>query len=105
MKEGRLAFALRRGGRLSLVETGEPLPAKATKIVAALGADDRATITADGVLVATGQCGGPLQRLPVDGLQVGQDAAGAVGSYTTPFAFGGKIAGVVLELQPESGHR
>jgi hypothetical protein len=34
-----------------------------------------------------------------DGLQLGQDARGAVGEYTAPFSYGGQIGRVVLELK------
>ena len=45
---------------------------------------------------------GLLRRLPVDGLQVGRDAAGTVGDYTSPFPFKGKIGEVSITLAPRN---
>ena len=51
--------------------------------------------------IARGKAPGPLSRMPIDGLEVGQDLKGAVGEYEVPFAFKGKLKAVTIELVQE----
>ena len=52
----------------------------------------------DDKLLATADAGGPLVSQPIDGLQVGRDEKGAVGSYSVPFAFPGTIERVEITV-------
>jgi hypothetical protein len=42
---------------------------------------------------------GPLTTMPRDGLDVGADEGGAVGSYLAPNRLGGTIESVVIEIE------
>ena len=53
---------------------------------------------AEHVILASGSTPGPLARMPIDGLQVGFDNAGAIGKYTAPNKFAGKIERVTITL-------
>ena len=99
LKAGRLALATRRAGKLSVVSADEPLPLRPVKVTATLAKDGTVTLTADGRTLVSTRTPGPLVKLPVDGLQVGRDANGAVGEYPAPFPFGGRLGGVTLLLE------
>jgi len=95
-KEGKPVVAIRRGGKLTTASPSEPSSAKS--LTAELASDGTMKLSADGKVLATANAGGTLNRLPTDGLQVGQDANGAVGDYAAPFSFSGKIGRVVVEV-------
>jgi arylsulfatase len=99
-KDGTLHWAIRRERELH--EITAPLAAlgSAQKITASLARDGSLRLAAGGRDLAAGKAPGLLPKLPVDGLQVGRDLKGAVGDYTSPFPFQGKIEAVVLELEP-----
>ena len=99
LKDGRLIFATRVGGQLSVVTAKGPLPKQPVKLTARLETNGIVQLSADGHTIAKQETSGTLRRMPIDGLQVGRDAKGAVGDYETPFAFGGKLGQVVLELE------
>jgi arylsulfatase len=99
LKEGRLTFAIRRNGRLSLVAAKDALTAPRTKATAKLAKDGTVTLTVNEQAVASEKLPGLLVRMPQDGLQVGQDANGAVGEYEAPFTFRGKLRGVTLVIE------
>jgi arylsulfatase len=100
LRDGRPVFALRREKQLIEIAGKEPLPAGAVQVVATLKADGTLLLLAGGKEVATGKAPGPITGMPIDGLQVGRDAAGAVGNYPGPFPFTGKLRGVTVELGP-----
>jgi arylsulfatase len=97
-KDAKPSFALRRGGKLTIAASSEALAAGSARLTAELAADGAMTLSANGRVLATAKAEGTLNRLPQDGLQVGRDANGAVGDYTAPFAFGGKIGRVIVEV-------
>jgi arylsulfatase len=98
LREGRPVFALRREKELTEIAGKDPLPAGVTRLSATLKADGTMILEATGKEVAAGKAAGLLTGMPVDGLQVGRDTMGAVGSYKAPFSFTGKIRSVTIEL-------
>ncbi len=98
LKDSHLLFATRRSGKLTVVRTPEQLPAVVTRVAARMDPDGTVTLFAEGAKLIAQKSPGLLVRMPIDGLQVGRDEKGAVGDYTAPFTFNGKIASASLEL-------
>lgn len=98
LKSGKLTFAVRRKGKLSSVTAKEPLHAAPVEITATVSKQGDVVLTANKTEIGRGRIDGPMVSHPVDGLQVGRDNNGAVGDYEAPFAFGGKIDRVVIDL-------
>jgi arylsulfatase len=98
VKQGRATFALRRASQLTAITGKDPLPSGSVRLQAKLSKDGKLTLTLDGKEIATGAAAGTLTKMPIDGLQVGRDGAGAVGDYETPFAFSGTIGRVTVKL-------
>lgn len=98
LKSGKLKFAVRRKGKLSSVTAKEPLPAAPVEITVTVSKQGDVALTANKTEIGQGKVDGPIVSHPVDGLQVGRDNNGAVGDYEAPFAFGGKIDRVVIDL-------
>jgi arylsulfatase len=102
LKDGRPAFAVRRLGEITTAMAKDALPPQApVKLHATLAKDGTITLSAQGKTLATAKAEGCLTKMPVDGLQVGRDAAGAVGDYTSPFPFAGEVGGVKIQLSAE----
>ena len=98
LKEGKPVFALRRGGKLTTAVATEALAAGPTTLMAELESSGTMKLSIEERVAATAKAEGTLNRLPLDGLQVGRDANGAVGDYSAPFQFGGKIGRVIIEV-------
>jgi arylsulfatase len=96
--EGKLTFAVRRGGKLATVTAEEPLPLDAKTITAGLARKGKVTLSVDGRMAASGKVPGTLVDMPLDGLEVGRDEAGAVAPYEVPDAYPGQIHSVRIEL-------
>jgi hypothetical protein len=90
LKDGKPAFALRSQKELTTVIAAEPLGSGHFKIEARLAADGGILIFVDGKQVAAGHAPGLIARQPGRGLTVGLNEP-AVGDYTAPNAFAGKI--------------
>jgi hypothetical protein len=101
VKGGRAVFAVRRQRELTVITAKDALPPAPVRLSADLAKDGALTLSVNGTPVATGKAGGTLTKMPIDGLQVGRDAGGAVGEYKTPFPFGGEIGGVTVRLSGE----
>lgn len=91
LQDGKLRFATRHSGKLTVISAGAAAPNQPFELTGGLAADGLATLRVDGKPIASGKTPGPLSEMPADGLQVGRDANGAVGPYTEPFAFPGKV--------------
>jgi arylsulfatase A-like enzyme len=98
-KNGDLVFGVRRDHNLQTVAAHGAELAHAHSVAATLGSDGTVHLSAEGKEIASGKTAGPIHEMPVDGLQVGRDLAGAVGDYKSPFPFKGKIKSAVLDLQ------
>ena len=101
VKEGKLVFATRRGGELTVVAAPATLPPKTTLLKARLAQDGQVTLTADGQRLVSAPTPGLLLRMPTDGLQVGRDDNAPVGDYATPFPYLGRLGAVTVELEPQ----
>jgi arylsulfatase len=102
LNQGRLIFALRRNGRLTLIATEDPLPADTNTIRATLNRDEL-SLTLGEELVST-ESPGLLAAMPTEGFDVGRDAGAPVGDYTAPFPFAGQIKSVTIDLR-EAGDK
>jgi arylsulfatase len=98
VKDGKVFFGLRRWNTLTVTPG----------LVAGDGLHNtKATLAAGGVLELTldeqpsvsARAAGLLQRMPADGLDVGEDTGGLVGPYSENNAFGGRIESVRMVLE------
>lgn len=99
VRDGKLAFAARHGGKLTVVAAKGALPEAPLEVAVRLGKDGRVVLEANGREVAAGTVPGPLPRMPLDGLQVGRDLGGAVGDYPPPFEFTGELGEATLRIE------
>ncbi|MGC4013894.1 MAG: sulfatase-like hydrolase/transferase [Luteolibacter sp.] len=99
VKDGKLALSLRRTRELTSVVATEALPAGAHKVEAAVAADGGVVLKVDGKSVGQGKLAGLLTRKPGEGLTVGNDGDAAVGDYTAPAPYNGKVANVVVSAR------
>lgn len=95
--EGKLVFAIRAKRQLTAVSSEKPLPAGAHKVQAKLAADGKITLLIDGQPSGEGKAEGLIGNQPGEGLTVGGDGKGAVGEYTAPNDFSGKVENVTVE--------
>ena len=100
LRDGRLHFATRHDGRLTIISAEAVLPTEKTTVSVQLKRPGNITLSLGGREIGRGKVPGPLNRMPQDGLQVGQDRLGAVGDYEAPFAFQGKIDSVTVDMKP-----
>ena len=98
LANGKLQFATRHNGTLTVLSAEETLAAGPTELSLNWSAKGAVRITAGDKLVIEGKVPGLLTSMPQDGLQVGRDNNGAVGEYTAPAAFDGTIKQVVIEV-------
>ncbi len=98
-KSEKIWFAQRRQGKIFTVSG--MLPTGAKNFVILLTKVGDVTITSGDRLLARGTVPGSLESMPIDGLQVGRDAAGHVGDYgvTDDFAYDGTIQQVQIKLE------
>jgi arylsulfatase len=94
VQDGTLHFAIRRAGKLSVVDG----PALHVGKSAFSLAQDGSVRIESGKTAATARVPGPLTKHPQDGLQVGRDGNGLVGDYKAEFPFTGKIGGASIEI-------
>ena len=97
VKDGKLTFATRHGGKLTVIAASVGL-SSAASVRAELSRDGNVVLQADGEDLASGKAPSALSAMPIDGLQVGSDANGAVGEYEAPFRFPGKIVDVTIQV-------
>lgn len=98
LADGKLTFLVRSGAGTASAATPAAV-AGAHTAVARLDVKGTLTLTVDGQPAATASIRGPMTTMPVDGLDVGSDSAGAVGPYQEPNTFSGRIESVIIELE------
>ncbi|MEC9091418.1 MAG: sulfatase/phosphatase domain-containing protein, partial [Planctomycetota bacterium] len=97
LKEKKLHFAVRRNNELEVLASIQDLPAN-SQIELAFAKNGRVRVKVNDSLMIDGKVKGSMIEMPIDGLQVGQDANGNVGDYTAPYAL--KMSGdLKLELE------
>jgi arylsulfatase len=97
LREGEFLFATTHRGQRTMVRSGVRLEGEKT-VSAALSVDGLLTLGVDGKDVAVAQLPGPLVEQPLDGLQVGSDAAGQVGDYSGPYPLDGEVESVIVKV-------
>ncbi len=97
LQGGKLNFLVRTAtDEASTISTGAISGAHTA--VARLERTGAMSLTLDDKNVGEAKLPGPVPTMPVDGLDVGSDTAGAVGPYTGENNFGGTIESVTIEL-------
>jgi hypothetical protein len=96
--EGKLAFAMRLDGKLSVVTAANALDAGVRRVGAKLDADGKLTLTVGEQVVGEGKLSGILGSQPQEGLTIGNDGRGAVGEYEAPNAFTGKVTNATVTI-------
>ncbi|MCW5560069.1 MAG: sulfatase-like hydrolase/transferase, partial [Verrucomicrobiae bacterium] len=94
LHDGKLAFAVRASGELTVVETKTRVDRQHFVAQADLANDGRIRLSIDGQTVAEGRAPGLIPDQPGDGFTVGSDANGAVGEYASPNPFPGEVEDV-----------
>ncbi len=97
VRDGKLEYALRRGGQLATVTSPDALPAGDVEVVVTQAQDGTVTMRIGSRTVATEKTPGTLASMPADGLEVGRDDGGLVGRYGKANAFPGTIRSVTIE--------
>ncbi|HEY5910783.1 MAG TPA: sulfatase [Verrucomicrobiae bacterium] len=98
LQDRKLSFGIRSARSLTVVTAKEPLGRGRFAVEARLAEDGRITLTVAGKPVGEGRAPGLIAKQPARGLSVGSDD-GAVGDYTPPNAFIGKISKVSLSFR------
>ncbi|MCA9063141.1 MAG: arylsulfatase [Planctomycetaceae bacterium] len=96
-QDGNLVFSIRIKGQLESVSG--PLPVKKGTIHLEFESDGHVVATMNNQPVLNGNLSGLVATMPLDGLQVGCDQAGLVGSYQDSFPFDGTIESAEIRLQ------
>jgi len=99
LRDGKLAFATRHEGTLSVVAAEDDFPNGMTRIDVIMNKDGKVVLLVDRQQVAEGKVPGPMAHMPIDGLQVGHDINGAVGEYETPHVLDGKLSNVTVRVE------
>lgn len=97
LAEGKLAFAIRAKRQLSTVISEKPLAPGSHKVEAKLSTDGKVALFVDGQQAGEGKADALIASQPAEGLTVGNDGKGAVGQYTAPNEFAGKIENVTVQ--------
>ena len=97
LHEGKLVFAVRSKRQLSAVTSDKPLAPGSHKVEAKLAADGKVALFVDGQAAGEGKVDALIANQPAEGLTVGSDGKGAVGEYTAPNDFTGKVENVTVQ--------
>ncbi len=94
LTQGKLAFAVRENKKLTTIVAKEPLGKGHFAVKATLHRGGAIALFVDNKQVAEGKVAGLIRPQPGNGLWVGESGRGAVGDYTAPNPFKGKVANV-----------
>lgn len=95
--DGKLAFAIRTNRKLSTVITENAIAPGSHKVEAKLTADGKVTLLVDNQVAVEGKAEASIKGQPAEGLTIGNDGRGAVGEYTAPNQFAGKVEKVTVQ--------
>jgi arylsulfatase len=98
VQKGKLLFALRRGTVLTTTP-GISIGAGLHTAKATVAQGGMIALALDAQPAVSARSAGLLQQMPADGLDVGEDAGGLVGSYSDDNAFGGQIEFIKIKLE------
>ncbi|AMV20916.1 arylsulfatase [Planctomyces sp. SH-PL14] len=99
--DGKPVFRVRADNQAFDVSGAETLKGPHT-LEGLLTTKGRLTLSIDGQEVGGPVAATLIDRKPLDGLEVGRDAGGAVGLYEAPNPFSGRIESVVIEVLPQA---
>jgi outer membrane protein assembly factor BamB len=91
LQKGRPQFMIRTDGYVHSVEATEKVRARWVHIAGVLTAGKKLKLYINGKLSSEGEQSGPITAIPLQGMEIGADAAGSVGTYKTPSLFKGSI--------------
>jgi arylsulfatase A-like enzyme len=94
LTQGKLAFTVRTSGNPTTIVAKEPLGKGHCLVQASLHEDGALALRVDGKQVAEGNASGLIGQQPRAGLSVGSAGQAAVGDYTAPNPFPGKVINV-----------
>lgn len=94
LTKGKPAFTVRKNKQPTTIVGKEPLGSGHFAIKATLHADGAMALFVDGKEVANGKIDGLIASQPAAGLWIGDTGQAAVGDYTAPNPFKGKVANV-----------
>jgi hypothetical protein len=97
LADGKLHFTVRSRAGQATASTPKVVTGTHTT-VARLDANGTLSLSLEGQPAVTATTRGPIAAMPVDGLDVGSDTAGAVGPYQAPNPFSGIIESLIIEL-------
>ncbi|MES2572559.1 MAG: LamG domain-containing protein, partial [Verrucomicrobiota bacterium] len=98
LQDGKLAFAVRVQRELSTITSDKPVSPGAHAVEAKLAANGEVILLIDGESAGKGKASGSIATQPREGLTVGGDGSGAVGDYTAPNDFTGKVEKVSVKV-------
>jgi arylsulfatase len=100
LDQGKLTFVVRSEGKVApIVATTDMKGSHA--VLAQLKPDGTMQLSVDGKPAAEGKSE-LISKMPVDGLDVGTDEGGLVGTYGERNEFGGAIKSLSIELEPKA---
>jgi arylsulfatase A len=97
LAKGKLAFAVRQGTELTAISAKDPLGNGHFLVLATLREDGAMALSVDGKQVAEGTANGLIRQQPGAGLTVGSSGKAAVGDYSAPNPFEGKVTNVRIK--------
>jgi hypothetical protein len=97
VEDGKVKFATRHGGKLTVVGAEQPLSNGESAIIVTVDKSGRVNLRVNDSITASGKTPGTIQT-PIDGLTVGTDGGDPVAEYVGPVKFAGQIQGVVIKL-------
>ncbi len=95
---GVLCFVTRHGGKETLLKDTSVGTDSLESMICTLDRKGAVQVTGGNRTLLSGNVPGPLEKMPVDGLQIGRDLKGTVGPYQAPFAYEGNIKTVVFKI-------
>ena len=98
-KDSKLSLTVNRNGNLSSFAHSGNFTAGRYSIQSSLSADGQVSIAVDDGKPETGKVAGPCVQMPIDGLNVGSDQGGTVGSYEDQNALTGNVLSLRLQLE------
>ena len=101
LKEGKLTFSVRENGKTTTIAANDPLGKGHFTVLARIQKDGTLALLVDGRHVAAGKAAGPIPEEPKTAVTVGSANRVAIGDYTPPYTFSGKINNVTVKAAVE----